>query len=280
MATEPPPVVTVIVPVWNQQVALDRCLRALAEQVSPYVYEVVVVDNGSVPPIHAPAPCRILRLATPGSYAARNAGIQIARGPILAFTDADCQPTPTWLARGVIALQQLPGPGLVGGRVLPVGATTTLASGYDEAVGFRQDRFILEWGFAATANLFTTRKTIDQVGDFDPSLYSLGDLDWGLRVCAQGLTVAYAPTVCVAHQIRTTLRAIVRKVRRTAGGYQQLVDRRGQRFDWRVRRRRVLPTPRTTWWRVLQWQGLVWGLELIRWAERLRVHLGGTPCRS
>lgn len=274
------PLVTVIVPVWNQPEALDRCVRALALQTSPYPYEVVVVDNGSVPPLHVLPPTRLLRVETPGSYAARNAGIRAARGSLLAFTDADCQPTPTWLATGVQALGQLPGPGLIGGQILPLGEATTLASWYDQAVGLRQDRFILQWGFAATANLWTTRATFDRVGLFDPSLYALGDLDWGHRVCAQGLAVGYAPTVCVHHQTRTTVRALLRKVRRTAGGYQQLADRRGLRLGWRVRRRTWLRAQGVSRGRALQARGLVWGLELVRLAERLRVHWGGIPCRG
>jgi glycosyltransferase involved in cell wall biosynthesis len=53
--------------------------------------------------------------ARPGSYAARNTGIELARGDILAFTDADCLPAADWIEHGLAALQRVENCGL-GGR--------------------------------------------------------------------------------------------------------------------------------------------------------------------
>ena len=39
------------------------------------------------------------------SYAARNKGVQAARGEILAFTDSDCMPEPNWVEAGICALK-------------------------------------------------------------------------------------------------------------------------------------------------------------------------------
>ncbi|MEM8761253.1 MAG: glycosyltransferase family A protein, partial [Pseudomonadota bacterium] len=104
-----PPGISVIIPVFNDAGGLARCLDALARQTDAAPFEVIVVDNGSDPPLDpATLPAlpslRLIRETAPGSYAARNAGIAAARAAILAFTDADCRPRPDWLAAGHAAI--------------------------------------------------------------------------------------------------------------------------------------------------------------------------------
>ncbi|MEQ8961723.1 MAG: glycosyltransferase family A protein, partial [Coleofasciculus sp. C2-GNP5-27] len=55
--------------------------------------------------------------STPGSYAARNKGISLAKGEVIAFTDADCIPDAKWLESGLHRLLTIPDCGLVAGRV-------------------------------------------------------------------------------------------------------------------------------------------------------------------
>src|ERR1700730_1412047 len=109
------PDVSIIIPVFNQTNELLRCLRALeAQTYRTGCFEVVIVDNGSDPPIDQltePFPfVRCIREPKPGSYAARNRGIEASRAELLGFTDADCVPADTWLERGVRAVQGLSGP--------------------------------------------------------------------------------------------------------------------------------------------------------------------------
>ncbi len=95
------PRLSVVVCSLNGERHLGRCLAALAVQTHD-AYEVIVVDDGSTDAtgsIAAAAGVRVVRHEQPrGLSAARNAGIVVARGAIVAFTDDDCEPTPTWLA--------------------------------------------------------------------------------------------------------------------------------------------------------------------------------------
>lgn len=114
--------VTVIIPVYNDQAGIDACLAALSLQTWPRDRcEVIVIDNASNPPIRLnPAFAdfaRIVICSTPGAYAARNAGVAAARGEVLAFTDADCVPDRNWIAAGVAALEREAGLCIVGGEV-------------------------------------------------------------------------------------------------------------------------------------------------------------------
>ena len=82
------PSVSVVIPVFNDPAGIRECIESLSRQ-TKIPSEVIVVDNGSEPPIPDTAGLRIVREETPGSYRARNAGLAVASGDITAFTDAD-----------------------------------------------------------------------------------------------------------------------------------------------------------------------------------------------
>jgi glycosyltransferase involved in cell wall biosynthesis len=100
------PRISVIVPAYNAENSIERCLRALQNQtVSHARYEILVVDDGSsdqtCAQVQAHASVRLLTQAHAGPAAARNLGVQKARGEVVLFTDADCEPTPDWIERMV-----------------------------------------------------------------------------------------------------------------------------------------------------------------------------------
>ncbi|HUR62094.1 MAG TPA: glycosyltransferase [Candidatus Thermoplasmatota archaeon] len=221
------PRVTVIVPVHNDAARLARCVRALAAQDYPArLREVLVVDNGSTDDPGAAmadlvdaAGVRLLHEPAPGSYAARNRGIEAATGEVLAFTDADCVPEPGWLSAGIARLG--PGVGLVGGavRLFPrQPGRFSLAEAYEAAHGFPQEHYVQDRHFAVTANLLTTAQVMATCGPFDASLRSGGDQEWGQRTERFGLAAVYAPDAVVAHPMRHSLRELASKTRRTLGG--------------------------------------------------------------
>src|SRR5689334_14241359 len=80
---------------------IDRCLTAVLNVDYPAEQrEIVVVDNGSrdrTAEIVERYPVTLLHEARRGSAAARNRGIEAARGDVVACTDADCLPTTVWL---------------------------------------------------------------------------------------------------------------------------------------------------------------------------------------
>src|SRR5260370_881912 len=141
------PTISVVIPVRDGARVLPRCLDALAEQISAPSFEVLVVDNGSrdqTPMIAANHPLspRVLSEAARGPYAARNTGLAVARGPVLALTDADCIPSPRWLAAGLAAIEA--GADLVGGAIhqRPTGPDASIWERYDRATYLHQDHFV------------------------------------------------------------------------------------------------------------------------------------------
>ena len=229
------PFVSVIIPVFNDAQRLRGCLEALVCQSYPRsCFEVVVVDNGS-----SDDPCAALAVlptaqlaneARPGSYAARNVGLALAVGSILAFTDSDCVPEPDWIARGVARLHASPGCGLVAGGITlffhdPLRPTATEL--YESVTAFPQQRYVERDHYGATANLFTRREVFDLVGSFDASLTSGGDREWGQRVYAAGLELIYADEVRVRHPARRSFGELAHKITRVTNGIERLRARRG-----------------------------------------------------
>jgi len=99
------PFISVIIPTYHDWERLKLCLAALREQTYPQDrFEVLVVNNDPqdpVPEMELPNNFQVLSESKPGSYAARNKGISVAKGEILAFTDSDCIPYEDWLEKAV-----------------------------------------------------------------------------------------------------------------------------------------------------------------------------------
>lgn len=226
------PFVSVVIPVFNDADSLRLCLRALEHQTYPQAnYEVIVVDNGSdqAEAIQAVvAECGqaiVTQEAQPGSYAARNKGISLAKGEIIAFTDADCIPAADWIEQGVRRLQQTPNCGLVAGRIdifCQRPDRATLVELYEQVTAFPQAEFLEKYQGGATANLFTCKQVLDRIGGFNTHLKSGGDLEWGRRVHSLGYQQVYAEEVCIAHPARSSFSQLYKKTRRVAGGVYDL----------------------------------------------------------
>lgn len=91
--------VSVVIPAYGGQEKLDLVLAGLARQTYPAdLTEVIVVDNGSEPPLRLPddrpQDTRIVRCDTPGRGHARNAGLAEAKGDVIHWLDSDVVPTP------------------------------------------------------------------------------------------------------------------------------------------------------------------------------------------
>lgn len=219
------PLVSVIIPVYNDIVRLETCLHALAEQTYTN-FEVIAVDNGStdgdVASVCKAFPkVRFAREEKVGSYPARNKGLELAKGEVVAFTDSDCIPSADWLERGVERVLETENCGLVAGHVAVFPrdrSRPTFVELYDMMLAFPQERYVRNNRYGVTANLFTTRKAVDKVGPFNGELKSGGDHEWGHRVAEAGLTLVYAPEARVAHPARRFLGELRKKARRVVGG--------------------------------------------------------------
>lgn len=241
---------TVIIPVYNQPEFLAKCLAALAQQtLSRDKFEVLVVDNGSD---HSPAEvvsqhtfARLLEEAKPGSFAARNTALQVARGEIIAFTDADCVPDPEWLENAIAALDS-GDIDVVAGRIdvaIEDPARPTTIELFDAAIRFDQRARVAATNGVVTANLVTRRDIIDAVGPFDDSLMSGADAVWSSHAAKHNYRVRYVDNAIVVHPARASLDEVLTQARRRAGGDYQIKLKTPRSLAWRLAflAKRLLP---------------------------------------
>ena len=196
------PAVSIIIPARNAAATLSATLRALELQRFNERFEVIVVDDGSRDATAAiadrsPVVRRVVRAAAKGPAAARNAGAAVASGDRLAFIDADCSPTPGWLAAGTVALDQHD---LVLGQTRP--PPDRHPGPFDRTLWVTYASPLHE-----SANLFVARPLFDELHGFDSWLgpkhgKELGEDVWfGWRARRAGARVGYCPDALAYHAV-------------------------------------------------------------------------------
>jgi len=224
--------VAVVIPVWNGEKVLGRCLDALARQTLPRAaYQIIVVDNGSSDATRTIAGSypgvELLEEKRPGSYVARNLGIERVRAPITAFTDADCEPAPDWLEQVLRAAPANPGFGVLAGKIElfdEIAQEREVFGDYERLFSFPQAHAAR--GNCATANWASETALLKALGGFDAALKSGGDRQMALRIRDSGHPLVYVPAMVVRHPVRASRAELVRKRQRLSGGRWDRTQRR------------------------------------------------------
>ena len=93
--------ISVVIPTYNEEKNIERCLKAFEEQTIPRQdFEIIVVDGQSrdrTVEIAEKYADRVIQQISKGVGGARNDGARIADGDIIVTTDADCIPYAEWL---------------------------------------------------------------------------------------------------------------------------------------------------------------------------------------
>src|SRR6266508_2107431 len=176
-----------------------RLLESLLEQTAPTgTYEIVVVENGSAVLADVGAlgdgTVRYLHMPQANMAAARNLGLDAAKGRYVLLTDADCIASRDWI-------EQL---------------TNCLASG----------------SYVAGANAGFVTAALHEVGGFDEVFKSGNDVDICYRLGLYGYAIGLAPRAVVLHEDRATVRAHFRRFRDYAV-YQVLLHAKYKRVSGR-----------------------------------------------
>lgn len=235
------PRVTVVIPAHDRPRALASCLQALADQtLDPERFEVVVVDDGSPAPLQ-PATAALagrLRLTlerqeNKGPAAARNRGAALARSPILAFTDDDCQPEPEWLATLVRAVEATPD-ALIGGRTVNRLVSNPYATASQLLIDYLYEDHLRGTDptpFFTSNNLALSREVFDALDGFDESFprAAAEERDFCDRARHRGFGLRYEPEARVRHAHRMDFRGFWRQHYGYGRGARRFHQRRAER---------------------------------------------------
>jgi GT2 family glycosyltransferase len=212
-----PPVVSIIVAVYNGSQVLPRALEALLRNTEPG-YELILVENGSTDDSasvvrQAEDATVVLNIRNLGFGVANNQGAARARGRYLLFLNQDAFVKPGWLPPLLARIEADPRNGAVGPKLLfPDGslqcAGALLArSGSGNCYGTGDRPAKPEYDLArivdylAGACLLVRRSAFHDVGGFDAS-YGLAyfeDAELCLSLAAHGHRSVYEPRSTVIH---------------------------------------------------------------------------------
>ena len=202
--------VAVVIPVWNGEAVLGRCLAALARQTLPRAaYQVIVVDNGSsdatreiarsylgVEPARR-APPGLLCGAQPCDRARPRADHRVYRRRLR---------TRARLARASAgAAAANPGFGVLAGKIElfdEIAQEREVFGDYERLFSFPQAHAAR--GNCATANWASETALLKALGGFDAALKSGGDRQMALRIRESGHPLVYVPAMVVRHPVRAS----------------------------------------------------------------------------
>jgi glycosyltransferase involved in cell wall biosynthesis len=223
------PLVSVVVCTRNGAATLHQCITGVLSLDYPR-FELIVVDDGSTDEsaeIARVLGARVISTPAQGLSAARNAGIDAARGEIVAYLDDDAWPDRDWL-RFIAAAFNATGHVAVGGPNLPPPDATGVAACVANAPGgpvhvLASDT---EAEHLPGCNMAFRRDALIEVGGFDPQFRVAGDdVDICWRLSRQGMTLGFHPAAVVWHRRRATIGRFWRQ-QRGYGRAEALLERK------------------------------------------------------
>lgn len=205
------PLVSVIVPAYDVAEFIGEALDSVLAQTFTD-YEIIVVNDGS-PDTAAleralkPYLSRILYLKQEnrGVSAARNTGIQAARGSLIAFLDGDDTWLPNYLEVQVARIQADPTIDVLYPNVVMFNDSSESGEEFmticpsNGEVTF--ERLLLQECNVSNCSI-ARRDTIVRAGSFDEALRSVEDFDLWLRVIKNGGRIAYHRDVLARYRRR------------------------------------------------------------------------------
>jgi len=201
------PRVSVLIPTYNRAEYLCQALASVADQ-SLTPWEVIVVDDGSTDDtaglvasfessVHY-----IRHEQNQGISAARNSGLQAARGELIAWLDADDLWEPNFLATVIPLIEADEGVDAVYTGLMRIDADNNLLPHSSQRVVPPSELHaaLVQDCFIQISTLVARKSCYDRVGPFDPQFSICEDYDMFLRL-AETCTIVGLPAYLVRYRV-------------------------------------------------------------------------------
>ncbi len=227
------PSFSVVIPTFERPETLLGVLEALERQARPPAFEVVVVDDGSrdstperLRSFSPSYPMRVFRQDNSGPAAARNRGVEEARGRTILFLGDDTVPEPELLAVHARTHEEpRPHPVAVLGyttwprnrRVSPF-LHHINEYGLQFGYGLIEDPESVPFNFFYTSNVSLPRELLRSAGLFDTTFPHAAweDIEIAYRMMRKGMKILYRPQAVARHYHDITFESFRRR-QETAG---------------------------------------------------------------
>lgn len=224
---------SVIVASYRRCDALELCLDDLAAQKTSHSFEVILVvqayPDGALDDLKKKFENNLeLQVAEfaegLGTSRARNTGLWMARGEVVAFLDDDVRLPPTWI-ESMLSFYSDPKLGGVGGFVDHPGHYNPVRNTAYRLLGLTSNRYRIDWGgfnlgpashpaedqpaaWLSGGNMSFRRKAVQNIGGFDEALGSFWheDVDLAHRVAKSGWRMISTARMAIDHYPNTVNR--------------------------------------------------------------------------
>lgn len=228
------PIVSIVVPMFNEERNIKRCLKSLRNQT--YLNrEIIVVDDDSEDKTAELAlqyaDRVIVNKERKGAAFARNIGIKEAKGDFIAFTDGDCVPERDWLEELLKCFSKK--------NIVSVGGPNLTFSGgsrFSEAIGtifnvlsragFRYGKQIDKISFIKhnpTCNVLYKREIFQKLGLFNERFIMSEDEEMDYKIIKNGYEIFYTPYAKVKHFRKDSPRLFYGQLYKYSIGKMQLI---------------------------------------------------------
>lgn len=216
--------VSVVIPVYNAADHLKETLSSILNQTYRN-FEIIAVDDGSsdssIDIIQSFDGVVLIQQTNSGPAAARNKGVQAAKGEWIAFLDADDLWEPDKLEK---QLQTMNGCEWIYSDIFFMGGVNDSrrdSSFSDKPSGNVFDKLICS-NFIGTSTVLIRHRVINEVGGFDETLRTIQDWDLWIRI-ARKYSIAYISEPLVNYRIHSV--SASRSSRKTLPNHLRVIEK-------------------------------------------------------
>ncbi len=176
------PQISVIVPAYNEEKYIGKCLDSLTNQdLDKNLYEILVIDNNSTDKTGTVAlayPVKMFLEKRKGVAYTRSLGVEKSQGQIIAFTDSDCIVPKNWISNFLAKFAKDPKLDAAGGVFAFYDGNKFL-----KTLALKTQKFT--WHLSG-GNMAIRRKSLSQIGGFEPLVHAGEDVLLTLKLQKQG----------------------------------------------------------------------------------------------
>jgi glycosyltransferase involved in cell wall biosynthesis len=201
--------ISVVIPTYRRPALLRKCLISLSKQdMDTSQYEIIVVSDGpdedtrtmlnGLTNVSLPFMQYVTLARNSGPACARNTGWKKAHGTLIAFTDDDCRPGPSWLSSLWRAYEQS---GFAANIAFSGKVVVPLP---EHPTDFELNTSHLETADFVTANCACTKTALQHVGGFDERFRVAWreDSDLEFKLLEKNFPVRKVNSAIVVHPVR------------------------------------------------------------------------------
>jgi GT2 family glycosyltransferase len=219
---------SVVIPFKEDILNLKLCLDSLKNQRTKYLYEIIIIDDGSSKEYRNEIESLRIRdlryfyQKNKGPAGARNFGIKKARSLLIALIDSDCIPKKDWINRIVELYKKNRNLEITGGKIeIDKNNVYALASQYltsnamyDNVEGEKQLIFM------PTCNMIIKKDIFEKIGYFDEDFRMPAgeDLEFCWRAFKKNVNLHYDEKITVFHNLGNSLRSYTKQAFRYGRG--------------------------------------------------------------